>query len=642
MHKSTLSLVACATLVASLEANTLQLEPIIISSNAIETNELEAPYATEVYTSTQIEASHAINIYEFFNQHTSLITSAGYGNTFAQKLDLHGYGIGDGYQNIVITLNGRRLNNIDMTSQLLGSIPLNTIEKIEILKGAGSVMYGDGANAAVINIITKQGNHNEVGFYAGNYHTLGESLYLSSVKDRYSYALHLNHSNTDGVRVIDADGNRDQQKSTNGGIELSYKPTDSLEIHGGAEFTKNDSIYGRPMTLNEYNDNPAQEGSAGYGSTEQQLKSNVVNGGLIYLFGGHYSLDFDTSHENKQSNYITYGSISNYRYDNVRASLNYNNEHFKATAGASGIWGKREGYGNTTSKENRALYLSSEFNEEGHTLSAGVRAEKVTYKYDSSLSSSSQDNTLYAAEFGYNFALSKNSALFANYSHAYQAPDIDRFFNWGGSFNGFIEPMKTNTYTLGYNHITQENKFKLSVFYADLHNEIYYYNNGLSWPSTIDLNTNIDQSHKYGLDLYDQWIVNDQINLTASYNYVQALIDTEHQNGEVYDGNKLPGVSNHNIKTTLSYLPNTNTTLALTQIYRSSAYAQEDFNNNFSQKQDAYQSTNISITYAKDNYEIFAKINNLFDHSNGIWINDDEIYPVDFTTTFTAGLKFIF
>ncbi len=639
MFKSTLSLVACATLVASLEANTLQLEPITITSNAIETNELKAPYATEVYTSTQIEASHAINIYEFFNQYTSLITSTGYGNTFAQKLDLHGYGIGDGYQNIVVTLNGRRLNNIDMTSQLLGSIPLNTIEKIEILKGAGAVMYGDGANAAVINIITKQGNRNEIGGYAGNYHTLGESLYLSSAKDRFSYALHLNHSDTDGVRVIDADGNRDQQKSTNGGIALSYKPTNNIELHTGVNFSNNNSFYGRPMTLEEYNENPAQEGSAGFGSTQQKFKSNVLNGGIIYLLGDNYSLELDASHENKQSNYITYNSIANYRYDEIRGSLNYNNGYLKASLGASGEWGEREGYGNITSKDNGALYSSGEFHLSDHTFSLGGRVEKVTYNYESSTSSASQNDTLYAAEAGYNLALTKTASFFASYSHAYQAPDIDRFFNWGGAFNGFIKPMKSDTYTLGYTLITPNNKFKTSLFYADLTNEIYYYSDP-SWVSSK--NTNIDQSHKYGFDLYEQWIINQEFQLAMNYNYVQALIDTEHQNGEVYDGNKLPGVSNHNIKATLSYLPNTNTTLALTQLYRSSSYAQEDFNNNFSQKQEAYHSTNISLTYAKDNYEMFAKINNLFDHSNGIWINDDEIYPVDFTTTFTAGLKFIF
>ncbi len=638
MYKQTLSLVASATLVASLGADTLTLAPITITSNAIETNELQATYASEVYTANEIQASHSITIYEFFNQHTSLVTSSGYGNPFAQKMDIHGYGIGDGYQNIVVTLNGRRLNNIDMTTQLLGSIPLNTIERIEILKGAGSVLYGDGANAAVINIITKQGNHNELGFYAGNYGALGESLYLSALKDRYSYALHMDHFDMDGTRVVDANGNRDEQKSTNGGAEFSYKATDALELHANAGFTTNDSTYGGAMTLEEYNSNPAQEGSAGWGSTQQTFNSNVLGAGLMYALSNHYTFEIDGSREIKQSEYVTYNNIANYRYNELRAGVNYTKENFKAQMGASGTWGEREGYGNTTSKDNAALYLSGEFSEEGHTLSVGGRVEKVSYDYQSSGASTSQDDTLYAAELGYNLSLSKNSSVFANYSHAYQAPDIDRFFNWGGTFNGFIEPMITDTYTIGYNRITPTNKFKLSAFYADLENEIYYYS--APWPD--DKNTNIDESHKYGIDIYDQWRISEQFNLVVNYNYVQAIIDEEKQEADDYSDNHLPGVSDHNIKATLSYLPNTNTTLSLTQLYRSQAYAQEDFNNNFTQKQDAYHSTNISATYAKDNYEIFAKINNLFDQSNGIWVNDDEIYPVDFTTTFTAGLKFIF
>lgn len=635
MFKSSLSLVACATLVASLGASTLQLEPITITSNAIESDELQAPYATEIYTAEDIEKSHAQNVYSFLNEHTSLITSSGYGNSFSQKLDIHGYGIGDGYQNIVVTLNGRRLNNIDMTSQLLGSIPVNTIERIEILKGAGSAIYGDGANAAVINVITKEGNHNELGFYGGNYHSLGQSLYLSSTKERYSYTLHLNHSDTDGSRVIDTDGNRDLQKSTDGGGEFSYRPTDKLEVRAGAQFTRNDTIYGRPMTLAEYKTNPSQEGSAGYGSTRQSFNSNVLNTAAVYTLNENTSIEVAGSREIKQLNYITYASIANYRYNEFRTQINYDSTQFKAAAGASGAWGEREGYGNKTSKDNKALYTTIEYHADQHTLSAGGRHENVSYEYLSSSAASSQHDSLNGYEAGYAYRLSPKQSAFAHYTHAYQAPDIDRFFNWGGTFNGFIQPMKSDTYTLGYNFITPANKLKISTYYANLDNEIYYH-------AATYTNTNIDQSHKYGIDIFDQWLISDRFNIAFNYNYVQAIIDHEQESGDNYSGKKLPGVSNHNAKATLSYLPSAHTTLSLTQLYRSSAYAQEDFSNSFSQKQDAYHSTNFSATYSKDNYEIFAKINNLFDQSNGIWINNDEIYPVDFTTTFTAGLKFIF
>lgn len=635
MLKTTLSFVAAVTLVASVEANTLQLDPIVVTSNSIESNELGTSYATEIYTSKEIQASHTTNIYEFFNQNTSLITSSGYGNPFSQKLDIHGYGLGDGYQNMVITLNGRRLNNIDMTSQLLGSIPLNTIERIEILKGAGSVMYGDGANAAVINIITKEGNYNELTLYTGNYSTLGQSLYLSNSTERFSYNFHLDHSNTDGTRVVDSNDNRDQQKSTTGGVELAYHLSDRLKIHGGGEFTQNDSIYSRPMTLDEYNSNPAQEGSAGFGSTHQRFKSNVLNGGVIYTLNQNYSLEIDGSKEIKQLNYITYNSIANYHYDELRAQLNYDSDYFKAALGGTKTQGERDGYGNTTSKENQAIYTSIELANNNHKVSAGARYEDVSYVYLSSSSNSSQKNSLDGYELGYSYLFSKNSSLFAHYSQAYQAPDIDRFFNWGGSFNGFIKPMKSDTYTLGYTFITPANKLKLSAYYVDLENEIYYHSATFS-------NTNIDQSHKYGFDLSNQWLINEFFTFGINYNYVRAFIDHEQESGDDYSGKNLPGVSKHNGKLILSYLPNSHTTLSLTQLYRSSAYAQEDFANNLTQKQDSYYSTNVSLSYAEKNYEIFAKINNLFDRSNGIWINNDEIYPVDFTTTFTAGLKFIF
>ena len=152
----------------------------------------------------------------------------------------------------------------------------------------------------------------------------------------------------------------------------------------------------------------------------------------------------------------------------------------------------------------------------------------------------------------------------------------------------------------------------------------------------------MDSSHKYGIDIYNKFIINDAFNVALNYNYVQAIIDDEKGAGYDYSGKKLPGVSDHNVKATLSYLPNANTTLALTQIYRSDAYAAEDFNNDFTQKQDAYMSTDISATYAKKTWEVFAKINNLFNQKNGLWIHDNAIYPVNFTTTAIAGMKLKF
>jgi outer membrane cobalamin receptor len=59
-------------------------------------------------------------------------------------------------------LDGRRLNRTDMASVSWMQIPVNTIEKIEIVRGASSVLYGDAAIGGVINIITKKGKANRL------------------------------------------------------------------------------------------------------------------------------------------------------------------------------------------------------------------------------------------------------------------------------------------------------------------------------------------------------------------------------------------------------------------------------------------------------------------------------------------------
>jgi iron complex outermembrane receptor protein len=60
-------------------------------------------------------------------------------------------------------------------------------------------------------------------------------------------------------------------------------------------------------------------------------------------------------------------------------------------------------------------------------------------------------------------------SLFANYqSHSYQAPDIDRFFNaFTDTFNGFIDPMKVDTFNVGFNYLSlSSHTFKATLFYA--------------------------------------------------------------------------------------------------------------------------------------------------------------------------------
>ena len=108
----------------------ITLNPTELTSNYFNEVDTKAPFSSEVYTESDIKASKSKNVYDFLTQNTSLDLAPSSGNRFSQSISARGFGLTDGYQNIVITLNGRRLNNIDMTNSNLGSINIDSIKKI--------------------------------------------------------------------------------------------------------------------------------------------------------------------------------------------------------------------------------------------------------------------------------------------------------------------------------------------------------------------------------------------------------------------------------------------------------------------------------------------------------------------------------
>ena len=148
------ALAAAFPALAQTAATPTTLTPVIVTANGIPTRDSDATYASEVHDRKAIEASGAVSLYDFLGQNTSLNVMS-FGNKNSPQLDMRGYGIGNGAQSIAIYVDGRRLNEVDLLNPLLGSIPLSTVESIEISKGSGSVVYGDSAMAGSINIRTR-------------------------------------------------------------------------------------------------------------------------------------------------------------------------------------------------------------------------------------------------------------------------------------------------------------------------------------------------------------------------------------------------------------------------------------------------------------------------------------------------------
>src|SRR5262245_35889068 len=116
--------------------------------------------ASTVITAEDIAHSPSNNLPDILAQVpgvqlTSLFGSAV--NGVKTSVDLRGFGA-FALSNTLILVNGRRLNDVDMSQVDLSTIPLNSIERVEIIPGnSGAVLYGDNAIGGVINIVTKNG-----------------------------------------------------------------------------------------------------------------------------------------------------------------------------------------------------------------------------------------------------------------------------------------------------------------------------------------------------------------------------------------------------------------------------------------------------------------------------------------------------
>lgn len=129
---------------------------MVVTASRVEEPESLVSSYVEVYDSQDIERSGARSVPDFLSRYAAVNSRSTNGGELGvvATIDLRGFGA-SAKDNTLILLDGRRLNPIDGGSVTWGSIPIHTVERIEVLHGAGSVQYGDRAVAGVINIITR-------------------------------------------------------------------------------------------------------------------------------------------------------------------------------------------------------------------------------------------------------------------------------------------------------------------------------------------------------------------------------------------------------------------------------------------------------------------------------------------------------
>ncbi len=150
-----------------------ELDAIVVTANKVQEPISDIPKHVTVITSEDIKESSAKNIIELLTKEAGVNVRTTFGNDKQAVVDLRGMG-DTAASNVIVMVDGLELNAPDQSGPSISSVPIEQIERIEIVRGAGSVVYGSGAVGGVINIITKKaGETPMVDFYSsyGSYDT---------------------------------------------------------------------------------------------------------------------------------------------------------------------------------------------------------------------------------------------------------------------------------------------------------------------------------------------------------------------------------------------------------------------------------------------------------------------------------------
>lgn len=215
--------------------STLLLNDVVVTGTRTPKLLKDAPIQTRVITAADIEKVDATNVEDLLQQE---MPGVEYSYAMNQKKHMNLCGFGG--QSILFLVDGERLAGETMDDVDFTRLNMANVERIEIVKGAASALYGSNAGGGVINIITKEqtepwtlnlnarlARHNERRF-RGAYGTKGKWL---------QNMLNVNFTSTDNFNVDNAPNPAAQVVATiygdrtwNFKDRLVYTPTDRLKF----------------------------------------------------------------------------------------------------------------------------------------------------------------------------------------------------------------------------------------------------------------------------------------------------------------------------------------------------------------------------------------------------------------------------
>ncbi|BAK73340.1 MAG: TonB-dependent receptor plug domain-containing protein [Arcobacter sp.] len=437
--KLSISLVA-SFLIATNLFSAQDLETITVTSaTKSEQSIKDVTSNVEVITKEEIEERHFTTVVEALNTvpGISFTSNGGMGNTTSVFLR------GMDSKRILVLIDGVKYQDPSNTSGAAFShLMISDIERIEVIKGAQSSVWGADASAGVINIITKEakkGAHADVNVEAGSFNTKKYGMSVSNKTDKYSVKLSADRVLTDGFSSQAPYGDRVDDYEKDG-----YRNT-TVNLKGSYNITDEDILsvnYNHINSLVEYDDWNAPDALL-----HSDNESNLYSVGYNKIYKNHnIKLKYDISKFEKEELEATSAwqvrdfngkvklldltdNISYFDKDNFLIGLSHEKTEVDYIKG--------DDSSNKDDNTNKAIYITNTNYLGDFALTESLRRDDY-----------SNFGSKYTGKIGAKYSVNEDLSFSTNYGTAYNAPNIINMLNPWGIANPDLEPEKVKSFDI--------------------------------------------------------------------------------------------------------------------------------------------------------------------------------------------------
>lgn len=450
------------------------LDPMVITATRTEKRDVDVPASTTILSNQDLKNTGAQNLQVALGRVPGLIyktfsPGGGAMGTMANEIAIRGVSNGT-----LVMLNGTPMNL--RGKYFLDAIPVENVERVEIVKGGAGVLYGSEAMGGVINIITKKEFTNSVSVGYGNY---GQQKYSASVgTDKVNVGYNLEKwGNVDTISRSDNKGlkHTDMTGSEKRNLYVDYKINDNWNF-----------LYNYFETNVRYDtwfDDAYKE--VPKGGALQQNREYVTKQNLVQLLYQDDTLKANLYYNQNKlmangfTNYNTSGKFQGKIYDTDEKNRTYGadvQKEWQLNSKGSLVLGgsyQNEFYDDYSSKvTDRHIYAvygqyDHKFDDKNELI-VGARETWTTGGYRD------QNYDNFSMSGQYVHKLDDDDSLYANVTQSFIMPNFSQMYGASDTAiaNPDLKPQKGVSYEAGWKRVTDSHSWKAAVYHIDITDNI--------------------------------------------------------------------------------------------------------------------------------------------------------------------------